>query len=693
MAIRTEDIKIKASQLLTEDADAGGYMTATEIVDGAVNNLFPDISRLDRTYGRVSLRKFYLHVDTATTDTYYGSHVIITEQAKDPNISVALFTTGSDSDRRADAVDRLESYVTLGPRFAGWMWGDQPQGARQLLLFAPISVPAPEVNDVLCLFNDRGQSNEFKQFVRVTGVSVDVQSFSVGSRKIITLDIGDPLARTFVGMEIHNNDSTATNVYTTTVSDAASYYGVMTPTEALSQGDTNVSVADIYTQLVPTSQAEDALTDQTIADNGPITASGPALTTNISGFSGTELHLPGSIVPGTLSIVRGGQTYTDQGDGVLLLGSNSAGTIDYANATISFASQISGNLTITRTPGAAMSLMPKTILYPVPTTGHGYSYVGILWPLPHPETVVVDYLVDGNWYRLRDNGKGELVPDIPGTGTGRINYSTGHLALTCAAIPDAETAILMSWGNPVEIVPMAGRVAIEIDPVHLTLPESPVAPGSVSISWPTGASSTATATDDGNGNITGDATGWVVYGSGELHFTPTSIPVANSTYDIGYEQYPNQTETASGASFTLASGPKPGTLQLDVACSIAGRNHTYRMRDDAQGNMTADGFEEILSQCRASLNDSQSYASQKSTSSTSGTSGSGSSGSGGNETFRLGDEETTTTLVAGGISATVDYVTGQVVIDLSTATSTTYTIATKAVKAGQEENHSETWRR
>ncbi len=691
MAIRTEDIKIKASQLLTEDADAGGYMTATEIVDGAVNNLFPDISRLDRTYGRVSLRKFYLHVDTPTTDIYYGSHVIITEQAKDPNISVALFTTGSDSDRRVDAVDRLESYVTLGPRFVGWMWSDQPQGARQLLLFAPVDAPAPEVNDVLCLFNDRGQSNEFKQFVRITGVSAEIQSFSVGSRKIITLEIGDPLARTFVGMEIHNNDQIATNVYTTTISDAASYYGVMTPSREMSQNDTVINVEDIYTQLVPTSQSEDALTDQSIADNGPITASGPEITTAIASFSGSQLYLPGAIVPGSLSIERSSQTFTEQGDGILLSGSNPVGSVDYAEGKITFEPALAPYvLSVTRTPGVAMSLMPKTILYPVPTSGHGYTYVGILWPLPSPGTVAVDYLVDGNWYRLRDNGRGDLVPDIPGTGTGHINYATGHLDLTCAAIPDAETAILMHWGNPVEIVKMAGEIAIDVDPVHLELPESPVAPGTIQISWPTGVSTTATATDDGQGNITGDATGWIVYGKGELHFTPTSIPVAGGEYDIGYEQYPEQTETVSGVSFTLANAPKQGSLQLDVSCSIGGRDHIYRMRDDGQGNMSAEGFEDILSQCRASLQDSSAYSNKTGSS---GGPGGSTGGTTGSDTYALDEQENTVTLAAGGITGTVDYVTGAVLLDLSTATSTTYTISARASKAKAEQGStSSDWR-
>ena len=76
MPIRTEDVKIKESQRLTDHNDGGGYMTAREVVDGNINNLFTDISRLDRAYGRVSLRKCYMHVDTDDTEMQSGAHVI-----------------------------------------------------------------------------------------------------------------------------------------------------------------------------------------------------------------------------------------------------------------------------------------------------------------------------------------------------------------------------------------------------------------------------------------------------------------------------------------------------------------------------------------------------------------------------------------------------------------------------------------
>ena len=68
MTIATTDIKLRTPERLTDLADGGGRQTSGTIVDGQLNNLFQDTSRLDRVTGRVSLRKAYMHVDTANVD-------------------------------------------------------------------------------------------------------------------------------------------------------------------------------------------------------------------------------------------------------------------------------------------------------------------------------------------------------------------------------------------------------------------------------------------------------------------------------------------------------------------------------------------------------------------------------------------------------------------------------------------------
>lgn len=75
MGITDQDIRLMASERLADTEDGGGRMTGTEVVDGVSNNLFPDVSELDRTIGRVALRKAFPAVLSANRDPYYGANV------------------------------------------------------------------------------------------------------------------------------------------------------------------------------------------------------------------------------------------------------------------------------------------------------------------------------------------------------------------------------------------------------------------------------------------------------------------------------------------------------------------------------------------------------------------------------------------------------------------------------------------
>ena len=68
MAITALDIKYRKSERLTDNPDGGGRMVQAEIIDGQLNNLFPDIGDEERTTGRSVLRKMFVHVDTDGPD-------------------------------------------------------------------------------------------------------------------------------------------------------------------------------------------------------------------------------------------------------------------------------------------------------------------------------------------------------------------------------------------------------------------------------------------------------------------------------------------------------------------------------------------------------------------------------------------------------------------------------------------------
>ena len=95
MTINVDDVKLLKSQRLTDESDGGGRATGAAVVDGEVNNLFPDVSRLDRTTGRINLRKLFGGPMTQNADAYLGAHAIVTKSPADPRVSVVLFNTGS----------------------------------------------------------------------------------------------------------------------------------------------------------------------------------------------------------------------------------------------------------------------------------------------------------------------------------------------------------------------------------------------------------------------------------------------------------------------------------------------------------------------------------------------------------------------------------------------------------------------
>lgn len=614
MPILTENVKLMAAQRLTDNEDGGGRMSGVEIVDGNVNNLFPDISRLDRVYGRVSLRKAFVSVQTADTDTYSGAHVILSLPAKDSNVSVCMFSTGDPSDERAEARDRVESYVTIGPRYQGWLWGDQPAGSRSLLIFQIKGSKIPDIGSVLCLFKDKGLANEVRQYCRITKVEATSAEFNATSdssqygatamafsRDIIKLEIGDPLRVTFPGIEISKNDSLPTNVYTTTVSDASKYYGVMLPTQAIEAGDIEINVDSIFTHLVPSAQGEAPMVDLSVGEAGPVTGIGALFSLTATAFAvtnGAQLYFGRGIKAGSLGIVSssGGHTYTDDGNGILMEGSSQVGTVDYSTGNVTFSNVPAGytaNLTMSAIIGVEIPRVPNTLHKAVQLANRGYNYTAILDPLPVPKSVWVDYMAQGKWYRLRDNGNGVLIPDIANTGTGIINYATGSIILTCGALPDVETAIVYNWANPTECFDLSGVVEVEVAEITHSLANFPVQPGSFVMTWPSGASSTATATDDGIGNITGNATGTINYATGELFFKPTVLPISGGEYTIDYEKYAVQqgSVSASGTGIcllTLPNGPvKPGTVTINAVVSLGGYQHVYPLKDDGAGNLSA----------------------------------------------------------------------------------------------------------
>tara|TARA_R110002110_G_scaffold89071_1_gene232003 strand:- start:6764 stop:8245 length:1482 start_codon:yes stop_codon:yes gene_type:complete len=481
VTITSNQIVLAESEVMADTEDGGGRMSGRLVVSGQINNTFPDISRVDRVYGRVNLRKLYLYINAANQDTLLGAHTILSQRPKDPNVHALLFSTGSHIDRRVDAKDRIESYVVASAEAPFWVWGKQLAGQRAIqCLGFPRNQQDPEPGQIFVL-NDG--VNE--QYVRVVGVDIQDQTFTIDrgnsfynfNLKTYVIELAQPLTYDFQGSEPSptGNRNSNMKVLKTQVADAAKYLGASPLAAPAAVGDRTIRVESAYSPLVPSAQSENAITDQAAGAQAAIIrpASNTTITlNNVSGVTtdanGAGIYYTGrAIVPGTLRITGTNGEYSDEGGRLVHTGGNNrlneeTSEVDYINGQVrAFYSggSTSYNTTLTFQPGAVVNQQTKQASLEVNQQTRSLTWVYQTEPQAAEATLTVEFRAQGSWYLLRDQGAGELTGD----GTGTVDYATGTVNFTLAALPDAGTEIIIAWGEKQGTVIEAGA----------TIPDTP----------------------------------------------------------------------------------------------------------------------------------------------------------------------------------------------------------------------------
>ena len=556
MPILAGDVKLVASQVMDDVAEGGSAPTANVIVDGASNSLFNDISELDRAGGRVNLRKVFASIQTDTTDTYLGGNVIVSDPPSDPRVAVTIFATQEVFDRRTHARDRIEAYLNKGSMWNGYLLENHIAGQRSIQLFQRVGAELPTIGKTLFLVMNEGLANEYSQYVRITRIASETRTFSYGTGSgiqdyqavVVSCDLSDALRYDFPGSppdRLFTMATGKTRTRDTVVADAAKYCGVVKTTQPVAIGDVAASVSSVFTQLVPSAQTETPLLDLTAggtsetlieSDNGTVSY------TSAAAFnSSTVLSVGNAIQPGTLSISVSGATLTDNG-GHLMSGTTVVGTVNYGRGQIALASSAStysGTKTISFRPAAAPIRVADTAGVRVDIESRSYNYILTIVPSPAPGTLQVSYRAQGKWYDLRDNGAGVLKGVSPEYGVGTVSYTTGTVAVTLGALPDVGSEIVYAWGGKANYF---NRASSTIAPpsVALQLTHAGVTPGSVTITWNDGTA--RSATDDGKGAISGNASGTINYQTGLIQITPTVLPASGQTYSVAYTWGPPNEE-------------------------------------------------------------------------------------------------------------------------------------------------------
>ena len=203
MPIETNNLVLYKSERLTDTSDGGGKYSGQVVIDGESNNLFPDVSELDRTMGRVSLRKIFAGINNNDTDSLMGSTVFVSKNPNDPNVSALLFSTESHVDTRNSAQNRVENYLAKGAQAVGSLLDTAYQGMKMLQVAMGKTETENSVGDTIVLVANEGLVSEDAQFVRLTAVETRSAILRVNNSdyeyKIATYSFQDPLSRDFIG--------------------------------------------------------------------------------------------------------------------------------------------------------------------------------------------------------------------------------------------------------------------------------------------------------------------------------------------------------------------------------------------------------------------------------------------------------------------------------------------------------------
>lgn len=613
MAITSADVKLVKSQVMLDVPEGGGAPSGNVILDGTSNAIFPDISELDRAAGRVNLRKVFATIQTTDTDSYFGANMIVAEPPQDPRVSVTLFSTESTFDERTAAASRVESYLSFGAEWAGYLYENHLAGQRVIQLLQRTNATLPNVGQTLVLIENEGLISQKTQYVRATSVSSQTRTFSVGSgpgvteyqAAVVTLSISDALRFDFTGSPASNTFtrlSNGTKVRDTVVADAGTYVGVVPLTETASIGDFSVSSQSIFTQLVPSAQTETPINDvRTNGLSAALVATGSAITRNLTlGFTTTQnMFVGGPIYPGSLSISRSGVTVTDSG-GVLTNGSTQVGTVDYDNGILTLTSNVwgtsSGTHAVTFRPAELPDLISNQRVVKISIENRSLSYALTLENVPLPRTLQLSYRAQGEWYVLRDNGAGVVRGSDTAYGAGTLNYTTGSILITLGALPDVGSSIVIQYYTDQQTFKPSNTNLLNNGKVFTTINTSganseergakAIKPDFLAVNWTENAVQ-KTAQDDGLGNLTGDATGTVDYSAGVIRISPNTLPAPGTVFLINADAAPVEGPTAVvdfAGGVIGATGIKPGSISATVSMYIiySGRVPVIKMNGSTE---------------------------------------------------------------------------------------------------------------
>ena len=606
MAIETKDLVIYKSERLTDNSDGGGKYSGVVVQDGISNNLFNDVSEMDRTMGDVSMRKVFPAVTTEDTDLLMGATVFVSELPEDPNVSALLFSTKNWTDERQSAQNRVENYLAKGGQIAGTPLDTHWKGMSSLQVAMFPQEVESSVGDTIVLISDEGKALEREQYVRITKVETRTAIMVIDGKnveyKVATYSLNDALEVDFVGLSARQwyaGNPSKTIIRDTIVADTGLYYSSTALASDADVGEFTVNAKSIFAQLIPSAQTETPIIDVNAAgesvvlvagNEGTITVNYPNMVIGVS----QNLYIGSAVIPSSVAFTLQGQQITDQGGLLKNTQGTQVGTIDYQRGLIQWTAAAPAgtvSLNITFKPAAAPNQYYQSHAIPVTQNNQGTNWTGVLIPIPAPGSLSLSYMSQGKFYELKDDGSGQLKGVHSSFGSGMINYETGSFLLTTGALPDVDTPILAHWGTPIATFVRSGLRVREAG-FDFDLGQTGIATG-INVTWVL-EGETKTASSNSKGLFTGDAAGYINYATGKGRIIPNKLPQKNTQFNITYSYGPQLSQSKSAIpdgnqqlTFTIGTGSsiQPSSVALDIPVTDQSGLNTLivHLKDDPTG--------------------------------------------------------------------------------------------------------------
>lgn len=502
MAITDDDLKLFQAQDNSDNDSGGGARTKNEVIDAQVNNLFPDISRIDTVSGDVALRKVFPVVNTDNRDIYYGAHAMLRDTPDDPNVSALLFYTDDAFDKRVGAQNQIEAYVVPSFRSNFYLYGKHIKGAKAVTFIQREEETLPSVGEVYYL--EEGVNNQYIRVIDIesTVITLTYQGSEYKRRRVIAT-IDQSLERDFTGSEFRPDGQIpdTTNTFDTQVADAAKYYGTKTLIADAIAGGRKVDVDSIFEQLVPSTKSQTPLVNQQALQNGDILIpddNGLEISKVISLTNDAVIVLPTPISPGSLR----GANLADDGNGGLLIGGLPSGAIDYKTGTLSVNRNVNTSVTAYWIPATVYNAnIDYSLSIEITQENQGNVYVRNVTPVPTVPNFYVDYRSQGRWYRILANQDGTLGSD-PQVGVGTLSDNgdgSATFSVTLGALPDIDSNMVYSWGSGESTTTVRDEINDVAQMVlQYQLPHRNIVPSTFSMSLDTPLGSTDITVDASN---------------------------------------------------------------------------------------------------------------------------------------------------------------------------------------------------